>query len=87
MLLKVKVNPGRSKTEILRVEKGRIEIDLKAKAEKNRANESLCKFLEKILNLPPGSIKILKGRTSRNKVLNIPGEEEKILKILTEHAG
>uniref|UniRef100_A0A7V5XGH3 DUF167 domain-containing protein n=1 Tax=Thermodesulfobacterium geofontis TaxID=1295609 RepID=A0A7V5XGH3_9BACT len=49
MLLEIKVKPGFSKDKILQFkEPNFLEVSLKALPEKNKANESLCKFLGNI---------------------------------------
>ncbi|HEB73989.1 MAG: DUF167 domain-containing protein [Thermodesulfobacterium sp.] len=78
MLLELKVKPGSSKDKILMFkEPNYLEISLKAKPEKNKANESLCRFLGKILNVSQNQIKILKGKTSRKKLVKVEGILEK----------
>ena len=78
MILELKVKPGSAKDKILVFKKPNfLEISLKAKPEKNKANESLCQFLRKIFKVPKNQIKILKGKTSRNKLIKVEGLTEK----------
>jgi uncharacterized protein (TIGR00251 family) len=86
MLLEIKVKPGSSKDKILQFkEPNFLEISLKAQPEKNKANESLCEFLGNIFKIPKREIKILKGKTSKNKIVKIEGiTEEKAIKIIKE---
>jgi uncharacterized protein (TIGR00251 family) len=86
MLLEIKVKPGSSKDKLLQFkEPNFLEISLKAQPEKNKANESLCEFLGNIFKIPKREIKILKGTTSRNKIVKIEGiTEEKAIKIIKE---
>jgi uncharacterized protein (TIGR00251 family) len=86
MLLEIKVKPGSSKDKLLQFEEPNfLEISLKAQPEKNKANESLCEFLGNIFKIPKREIKILKGTTSRNKIVKIEGiTEEKAIKIIKE---
>jgi uncharacterized protein (TIGR00251 family) len=87
MILEVKVKPGAGKDRILKVDpSGMLEVALKAKAEKNQANESLCRFMEKTFNLARGSVKILRGKTQRKKTLKLEISEEEFLKKLEELA-
>jgi len=76
MLLEVKVKPGAGKDEVLSFRAPNfLEISLKARPENNQANLSLCKFLAKLLNLKEDQVKILKGKTSRKKLVAIEGIE------------
>jgi len=76
MLLEVKVKPGAGKDEVLSFRPPNfLEISLKAKPENNQANLSLCRFLAKLLNLKEDQVKILKGKTSRKKLVAIEGIE------------
>ncbi|MEZ0343799.1 MAG: DUF167 domain-containing protein [Caldimicrobium sp.] len=72
MLLEIKVKPNGSKDEILSFKAPNfLEISLKAKAENNQANEALIKFLAKVLKVDSGKIKIIKGKTSRKKIVSV----------------
>lgn len=78
MILQIKVNPGSSKDKIVFFkEPNFLEINLKAKPEKNKANESLCQFLGKLFKVPKEQVKILKGKTTKNKLVKIEELTEK----------
>ncbi len=66
--LKVKVTPNSSKTEIKSIENDFVKINIKAPPEKDKANKELIKFFKKHFKL---SVKIKKGKISREKVLEI----------------
>ena len=79
MILEIKVKPGAGKDKILSFKNPNfLEISLKAKAENNQANESLCRFLSKIFKVSKNEIKIVKGKASRHKLVKIEelAEEE-----------
>ena len=69
-LLKVKVFPGSSKTEIKSIEADLVKINLKAPPEKGKANRELIKFFKKEFKL---SVRIKSGETNREKILEIIG--------------
>ncbi len=72
MKIKVKVK-ARSKVE--RVEKvgdGLYKVWVKAVPEKGKANEAVIKALSSYLDVPKSSISIVSGRTSSDKILEIP---------------
>lgn len=73
MILEVKITPNASKNEILRWEENRLVIKIQGIPEKGTVNENLINFLAKALGIAKSQIKIVAGRTSRLKKLNIQG--------------
>lgn len=73
MILEVKITPNASKNEILRWEGNRLVIKIQGIPEKGTVNENLINFLAKALGIAKSQIKIVAGRTSRLKKLNIQG--------------
>lgn len=81
MLVEIRVKPGSDRDQILSFrEPAFLEISLEAKAENNEANIALCKFLAKILEVSPDRIKILRGKSTRKKLISIDGIETGELK-------
>ncbi len=66
--IKVKVTPNSSKTEIKEIKDNLVKINLNAPPEKDKANKELIKFFKKQFKL---SVRIKKGKTSREKLLEI----------------
>jgi len=64
--LKIKVNVGKIKTEI--VSSDPFVLNVKEKAEKNKANLEIIKFLSKYFGK---RVKIVKGLKSRNKIIDV----------------
>lgn len=71
MIIKVKAKPSSKKEEILKVNENNLEIQLKEKAEKNKANRELIKILSKYFDVPSAKVKILKGLNSKEKIIEI----------------
>lgn len=71
MVIKVKVTPNAPKSQIVGWLNDILKIKIKALAQKGKANKELIRFLAKEWNISKGSIKIIKGRTSRQKLLEI----------------
>lgn len=67
MLIQAKIIPNSKKASI-RIKDNVLIINLKSPAEKGKANQELVKHL----TLKFGSCKIIKGKNSRKKVLDIP---------------
>ena len=70
MILEVKVIPN-SKEEKIYQENEIYKIKVKKPALEGKANLELIKFLAKEFKTKKGSIKILKGEKTRNKVIEI----------------
>lgn len=73
MILEVKITPNASKNEILRWEEDRLVIKIQGIPEKDTVNKNLINFLAKALGIAKSQIKIVAGRTSRLKKLDIQG--------------
>ena len=70
-VLAVKVIPNASCSEIVGWEGETLKVRIKAVAEKGKANEELIRLLAKEFGVPKSGIKILSGKTSRNKRIKI----------------
>jgi len=67
----IKVIPKSSQTEIINEKDDFLKIKLKAIPEKGKANTELIKFLAKHFKTTKSNINIIKGKTSRNKIIEI----------------
>lgn len=77
-LLYIKVTPNSSHTKIsgeFLDEKNQthLKINLAAVPEDGKANAELIKFLAKLLKIPKSKIEIIRGETSRMKVVKVEG--------------
>ena len=73
MKISVKVIPKSSKNEIIGWEGDILKVKLTVSPEKGKANEALIALLSKEYGVPKSQIEILKGETSRNKIIEIRG--------------
>lgn len=67
----VKIIPKSSKNEITESGDDSLKIKIKAIPEHGKANEELIKFLSKHFKVPKSNIEIIKGKTSKNKIVEI----------------
>ena len=68
----VRVHPGASRTRVKSVmADGTIKLDIAAAPEDGKANEELVRFLAKEFGVPRSHVEILKGQTSKTKVVRI----------------
>jgi len=68
MIIKVKVKSGSRQQTIKKISEENYKINLKERAEDNKANLELLKLLKKEFGKQP---RILKGRTSKNKIIKL----------------
>lgn len=70
-LITVKVTPRSSKTEIIEETDKFLKLKLKASPLKGEANNELIKFLAKHYQVSKSEVVIVKGLTSRQKLIRI----------------
>jgi uncharacterized protein (TIGR00251 family) len=82
--LSVKVTPNASRNEMTGFTEGVLQLKVAAPPVKGKANRELTAFLSRTLGVSKSSISIVKGHTSRNKVIIIDGlSREEIMKRLS----
>jgi uncharacterized protein (TIGR00251 family) len=69
----VKVIPRAKRDEIVGVEQDAYKIRLNAPPVDGRANDALLKFLAKRLGVPRTQVEIVRGETTRHKVVRVRG--------------
>jgi uncharacterized protein len=82
-IIGVRLKPGAKREKIVSVDEREICMAVAAPPVDGKANEALIKFLARVLDAPKSSIAILRGRTSRIKLVEITGmtKEEALSKI------
>jgi uncharacterized protein len=73
--IKVKVTPRSSKNAVVGIRGDGVAVKLTTPPVEGRANKDLIKFIAKKLGVSPSSVTILKGDTSREKVLLVRGAD------------
>ena len=74
--LKIHVGIKCSKTQIKKYRDELLDIQLKAIPEKGEANDELIRFLANWLGIPKNQIFVFKGKTSRNKLIELHLSED-----------
>lgn len=72
-ILKINVKTGSKKPGIEEIDKDTIKIRLKSQPHDGLANRELLEILSDFLNIPKSKIEIIKGLTSKNKIIKIKG--------------
>jgi uncharacterized protein len=73
IILRVKVTPNSSRNALISEHTDRLAVKLTAPAIEGKANKGLLKLIGKKLRVSPSSITIIRGHSSREKDLLIPG--------------
>ena len=69
--LKVRVQPRASRTELTGEYAGALKLKISAPPVEGKANEECRRFLAKLLGVSAGSVEIIAGASSRDKVIRI----------------
>jgi len=78
------VYPNAAKNEMLGFTDGVLRVKITAPPSKGKANKELVAFLGQLLEVSKSSISIIKGHTSRNKLITIDGlSQEEVRKRLS----
>lgn len=76
VVIEIKVIPDSDKNELVK-EDSKVKIKVKASAEKGKANQAVIKLLSKYYNVSKSSIKIIRGKRKRNKLIKIDLKDTK----------
>jgi uncharacterized protein (TIGR00251 family) len=71
--LRVRVSPGAARTELAGRHGDAWKVRVAAAPERGRANDAVVKLLAKRLGVPQGSVSVVSGTTSRDKVIELQG--------------
>ncbi len=71
MRLKVRVKPGSKREGVREITPDHLEVKVSAPPEKGKANERVVELLAKHYGVRKSAVRILKGETSREKIIEI----------------
>ncbi len=81
--LNLRVQPGAKRSEVVGVVGGVLRVRVTAPAQEGKANSALVELLAGLLGVPRGRVRILRGLTSRDKVIAVDGlDSEEVSKRL-----
>jgi uncharacterized protein (TIGR00251 family) len=69
----LRVHPNAARNELVGFSEGVLRVKVAAPPVRGKANQELIAFLAQKLGLSKGDLTILKGHTSRNKLISIAG--------------
>ena len=67
----VELKPGARHTRVERIDRDHYKVSVKEPPVENRANNALIKALADHFDIPPSSLEVIAGRTSRKKIVEI----------------
>ena len=82
ILLNVKVTPKASKSRFGNIFNNSVKIFVTAAPESGQANKAVIDLVSGALRISKSSIRISKGLTDQNKILEIVGDPKNIVKLL-----
>ncbi len=86
--ISIRVYPGAARNEVIGFSDGVLRVRVSAPPVKGKANRELLAFLSQLLDVSKDSISIIKGHTSRNKIITINDlSQEAALKLLLPESG
>ena len=73
-ILKIVLKTGSKISGLDSIQEDRIKVKVKSQPHDGLANRELIEILSDLLNLPKSKIEIIKGWTSKNKIIKIKGD-------------
>jgi uncharacterized protein (TIGR00251 family) len=73
VLLRLKIVPRASRTEIVGIQGDIVRMRLAAAPVDGAANEALIRFLAERFSIPRSAVRVVAGQTSRTKLVEITG--------------
>ena len=71
MRIEVWVKPRAKKTEVEKRADGKFVVKVKEPANEGKANQAVIEVLAKYFAIPKQAVTIVRGRTSRNKLIEV----------------
>ncbi len=71
--LALRATPG-ARSESIAIESGRLAVKVRAKPQDGAANDAVLSLLAVALGVAPSRLRLLRGATSRDKLIGIPPE-------------
>ena len=83
MKIEVRITPNASKDEITgKAEDGRLRVRIQSPPVDGAANKRLIRFIAKTAGVAKSKVRIVSGERSRDKALEIDGDEKEIIRCL-----
>jgi len=77
--LRVRLQPRARRDEVVGERNGALVVRVTAPPVDGRANDALCRLIAKVAGVAPSRVEIVRGHTSRDKVVRVAGLGEQEL--------
>jgi uncharacterized protein len=71
--LSVRLQPRARRDEVVGERGGAVVIRVTAPPVDGKANEALCRLIAKAAGVPPSRVSVVRGHTSRDKIVRVEG--------------
>ncbi|HWM09211.1 MAG TPA: DUF167 domain-containing protein [Solirubrobacteraceae bacterium] len=78
--LRVRLQPRARRDEVVGERAGAVVIRVSAPPVDGKANDALCRLVAKAADVPPSHVRVVRGHTARDKVLDVEGVEPAALR-------
>jgi uncharacterized protein (TIGR00251 family) len=78
--ISIRLQPRARRNEVVGERAGAIVIRLTAPPVDGKANAALCTFVARAAGIPPSRVNVVRGKTSRDKVVRVEGVPENFLR-------
>jgi len=78
--VRLKVIPGAREDEVVGWQENVLRLRVRAKPERGRANDAVCRLLARVLGVPRTNVSIARGAGSRDKLVVIDGLDDEELR-------
>lgn len=85
--LKLYVQPGSKKNEVIGLFEGSLKIKLATQPIEGQANVALIKYLSQLLKIPKSKIILKKGEKSRHKIVDVHSNDINLIRLLEQIKG
>ena len=78
--LAVRLQPRGRRDEVVGERAGAVVIRVTAPGVDGKANAALCAFVARAAGVAPSRVSVVRGQTSRDKIVRVAGVDEELLK-------
>jgi len=72
----IRLQPRAKRSEVVGERAGAIVIRITAPPVDGKANAALCSFVAKAVGVPGSAVEVVRGQTSRDKIVRVAGASE-----------
>lgn len=87
MFLRVRVTPRSARDAVTGWRGDALAVSVRAVPEDGRANEAVGRLIAAALSLPKGSVRVARGATAREKLLEIDAEPQRVRAVFGDPPG